>query len=173
MAWKDVAINEFSDRYEVSDTGNIRNKETGKVLKPHLNSKTGYLQVMLTIKNKRQNVNIHRLVLSSFKPTNNASLEVNHINEDKLDNDLSNLEWVTSKQNINWGQHTKNQKETLILDKPEKTAITVVITRDDGAQVKVSSVRQAALWTKISRSRVRKLLDTGNVVNGYQFSTRL
>lgn len=156
MSWKDVAINEFSDRYEVSDTGNIRNKETGQVLKPHLNSKTGYLQVMLTIKNKRQNVNVHRLVLSSFKPTNNASLE-----------------WVTSKQNINWGQHTKNQKETLILDKPEKTAITVVITRDDGAQVKVSSVRQAALWTKIPRSRVRKLLDTGNVINGYQFSTRL
>lgn len=170
MTWKNVSIPEFSHRYEVSDRGQVRNKETGQTLKPYQNKRTGYLQVMLTTPTKRQNANIHRLILSAFKPNTNSKLEVNHINEDKLDNRLSNLEWVTSKQNINWGQHTKHQKETLIFGNSEKTSIPVIITRQDGAQVMVSSIRQASLWTKVPRNKVKKVMNTNSCINGYCFS---
>jgi hypothetical protein len=173
MQWKNVPLKYYDKRYEVSDEGLIRNKQTGHLLRQRLNRRTGYLQVLFTFPDRRKNVNVHRMVLQAFKPVQNSTLQVNHIDEDKTNNRLSNLEWMTPKQNVNWGSHTDRQRDTLILHKPERKAIPIIITRKDGAKVQVTSIRQAAQWTKVSRNKIVKLLNSGKIINGYSFQKSL
>lgn len=59
----------------------------------------GYRFVVLTVNGKKLYPNVHRLVAKSFVPNPNMYTEVNHIDGNKLNNDASNLEWVTSSQN--------------------------------------------------------------------------
>lgn len=72
-----------------------------KVLKPLLNKRNGYLYVY--VKNeqgKYKRVLIHRLVAVAFIPNPSEKAEVNHINGNKLDNRVENLEWVSREENI-------------------------------------------------------------------------
>lgn len=99
--WRTVVHNgETYDNYEVSTEGRVRSlnyKRTGeiRVLKPH-NNGYGYLQVALNSKH----IKIHRLVAETFIPNPNNYSDVNHINENKHDNRVENLEWVSHKQNM-------------------------------------------------------------------------
>lgn len=108
--WKDIP--DFEGSYQVSNIGRVRSvdrvvickdgrvrKYKGKVLKPSIGN-SGYEQVMLYDDNG-YNKSVHRLVLETFKPhVNMSSLEVNHMDGDKLNNHLTNLEWVTGRDNI-------------------------------------------------------------------------
>lgn len=82
--------------YEVSTLGRVRNKRTGRVLKPTLSR--GYEKVTLCWNGERKNAQVHRLVLMAFRHLGDG-LECNHINGVKNDNRLENLEWVTCSQN--------------------------------------------------------------------------
>jgi hypothetical protein len=84
------------ENYEVSDNGLVRNKKSNKILKARGNSKS-YQHVLLYGKTKRD-VQIGRLVLEAFVE-NNENKECNHIDGNKLNNNLSNLEWVTKSEN--------------------------------------------------------------------------
>jgi len=88
------------NKYLVSDLGRIKRnyKSSELILKPQL-SNAGYLRVQLSRDDKYIKYSVHRLVLMTFKPTQ-IKLETNHINGNKTDNRLSNLEWVTPSQNI-------------------------------------------------------------------------
>lgn len=69
----------------------------------------GYKQVTLVDNNgKRRLLKVHRLELSAFtKFPYKSKLQVNHIDEDKANNRLDNLEWCTAKYNVNYGHRTK------------------------------------------------------------------
>jgi len=88
-------IKEFNT-YEVSNIGNVRNIKTGRILKPR--SRGGYLAVNL-YNNGQKSPDIHRLVAKAFIPNINNSPVVNHINGNKADNRVENLEWCTVKEN--------------------------------------------------------------------------
>ena len=78
-----------------------------KYLKPSDNGH-GYQKVTL-YKDKKQVCYIHRLVLETYKPVENmAQLQCNHIDENKSNNNISNLEWCTAKENANSG--TRNER---------------------------------------------------------------
>lgn len=79
---------------------------TEKYLCPQLNK--GYLNVKLHKDNKEKTFSIHRLVALAFIENPYNKREVNHIDEDKTNNNVWNLEWVTSKENANHG--TRNQR---------------------------------------------------------------
>lgn len=88
--------------YEVSNMGNVRRKGR-KMLKPLFTKNTGYYMVCLYNEFGAKRVLIHRLVADAFLSNPNNYPVVNHINEDKTDNRVENLEWCTRSYNINYG----------------------------------------------------------------------
>ena len=108
--WK---IIDFANNYEVSNTGFIRNKTTKYILKGR-ETFNGYLQVSLKIdeKNKFMNKYVHRLVAQFWLENINKKEEVNHIDGDKKNNNIANLEWVTAKENSNHRVNVLNKKVT-------------------------------------------------------------
>lgn len=91
--WK--TIRDFPS-YEVSNKGRIRNKKTGRIRKP---SNDRYLSVDLYRDGDFKRKNIHRLVAEAFIPRIDGKDQINHIDGDKHNNDVSNLEWCTSTEN--------------------------------------------------------------------------
>jgi hypothetical protein len=69
--------------------------------------KNGYLEVVLYAKNgKRKKEKVHRLVALAFLDNPENKPQVNHKDENPANNYLDNLEWVTAKENINYGTRT-------------------------------------------------------------------
>lgn len=98
--------------YQVSNMGRVKSLGNDKaskeqILKP-AKDKGGYLCVKLYKQGKIKFYFIHRLVAEAFIPNPNNLPQINHIDEDKTNNTISNLEWCTSKYNINYG--TRNEK---------------------------------------------------------------
>lgn len=92
--------------YEVSNQGVIKNVKTGRTLTPFPNYK-GYLVVGLRFGSAHSNSKlVHRVVWEAFNGPIPTGLQINHINEDKTDNRLENLELVTPSKNI---QHSVNR----------------------------------------------------------------
>ena len=90
--WKD--IDGFEGLYSVSTKGRVRNIKTGRILVAKDNG-NGYLKVNL----KRKNYYIHRLTALAFIPNPDNLPEVDHVDECKKNNDVSNLRWVSKSEN--------------------------------------------------------------------------
>lgn len=94
----------IKNQYDLS-TGTFTGERIvrGKILAPHYSSGTGYYQVTLSgQKHKTKQANIHKLVAQAFI-TNPKNLPViNHKDENKLNNQVDNLEWCTQKHNVNY-----------------------------------------------------------------------
>ena len=84
--------------YTILKTGQILGKN-GRPLKPRI-CKAGYIRVMICGGPKPKNPLVHRLVASAFIPNPGNKPQVNHIDENKQNNDVSNLEWVTHSENM-------------------------------------------------------------------------
>ena len=103
--------------YEISESGVVRrridsqNKTGGIVKKGHTpkqhKDKDGYLHVQLICnEKKKRKLRVHRLVLEAFVGFCPKGMECNHIDGNKSNNHLSNLEWVTPEENIRHGVST-------------------------------------------------------------------
>ena len=110
--WKDIP--EYEGIYAISDSGEVKRLcdaslgavKAGRVLKPRP-LKTGYLRINLCKNGTIKDFLIHRLVLITFvSPPPFEKAQVNHINGNKSDNRIENLEWVTQSQNV---QHSYDQ----------------------------------------------------------------
>ena len=110
--WK--AIAGYEGLYEVSDLGRVKSLWYGKekILKPR-ETHGGYLHVCLCKDGKVEQPKIHRLVAEAFIPNPNNLETVNHKDEVKTNNVASNLEWMSVKDNINYGTHNKRVAESL------------------------------------------------------------
>ena len=100
------------EKYEASNLGRVRNIKSGIVLKPWI-TKDGYLRHCLYKHNKRKNLLLHRIIATAFIDNPEKKPQVNHIDENKLNNDLSNLEWCTERENAIHGTRTKRVAEKL------------------------------------------------------------
>ena len=85
--------------YEINAYGSVRNKVSGKELKPELNK--GYYRYTLRQEdNSYKHLLAHRMVAVTFiSDKSETNLQVNHIDGNKLNNNVSNLEWVTASEN--------------------------------------------------------------------------
>lgn len=103
--WKPIAG--FEGLFEVSDQGRVRSVDKydrrGHLHKSRIlrqqKSKTGYQLVTLTVNGKGNTKSVHRLVADAFLPNQDNKPEVNHLDGDKSNNCVSNLEWVTKSEN--------------------------------------------------------------------------
>ena len=107
--WKD--IKDYEGLYQVSNLGRVKRITTGRVLKP-LKHANGYLMVKLSKNSIVYTKTVHRLVAEAFIPNPEHKSEINHIDENKTNNNVSNLEWMTRKENINHGTRTERMSKT-------------------------------------------------------------
>jgi hypothetical protein len=94
-----IDIKDYEGLYQISNLGRIKSIRTNRYLKPSIND-NGYYRVGLSKDNKCKHYKVHRLVAIHFIPNVPGSNLVNHINGDKGDNTVMNLEWVTHRENI-------------------------------------------------------------------------
>lgn len=110
--WKD--IKGYEGLYQVSNLGHIKNRH-GRILKPEYSNK-GYACVQLRKDNKCKKYRVHRLVAEGFISNPGNLPEVNHKDENKMNNSVENLEWCTHKQNMN--HYMKNHPEASCNQQP-------------------------------------------------------
>ena len=110
--WKDIIYNNLITNYEVSEDGRVRNKATKKELK--LQNQNGYLHCTLAIDKKPKRFRVHRLVALAFLKNLDNKEFVNHIDGNRTNNCVNNLEWVTPSENslhaFRAGLTTSNRK---------------------------------------------------------------
>ena len=95
-------IDEFPN-YKISSLGRVKNIKTNHVLKPYTNRPDGYNQVGLRNHTGLHTKKIHRLVAEAFYDCDSDNFEVNHIDGDKKNNFVGNLEWCTRSENMSHG----------------------------------------------------------------------
>ena len=115
--WKDVPG--FENSYEISSYGRLKSKDRkiknsknfyikkGQIIKP-IRCTNGYYEYVLHKNGKKKIWLVHRLVATVFIPNPGGLEQVNHKDENISNNNVMNLEWVTPKQNANYG--TRNYK---------------------------------------------------------------
>lgn len=165
--WKDVVG--FEGKYQVSNLGNVRslNYKRLRIIKEISSAKErdGYLYVTLYSGHcKQHHKKVHRLVAEAFIPNPEKLPEVNHKDESKKNNRLNNLEWCTSKYNINYGTgHQKTVKAAL-----ENQAFTVKCLDDNK---EYSSARDAARDKNTQHSGIlRCCRGERNTAGGYHWA---
>ena len=141
-------IQKFENKYQISNTGKVRNKNTGLFLQPKYNKK-GYQYVNLNI-NRYKHIKwyIHRLVGFHFIPNPENKPQINHKDGNPSNNNVENLEWCTSKYNVSYS-------------KPNILQITL-----DGIILnKYNSQKEVSEALKIPKSTINRWIKTGKCIN--------
>lgn len=166
----------INDDYEISESGTVRSVDRyitacskngkkfkkfkrGVTLKPCDNGK-GYLSVNLHIDGKTQKQYIHRLVACAFIDNPNNFNEINHKDENKSNNSVSNLEWCDHLYNINYGNCIEKNKK----NNSKKPICQYTL---NGELVKVWESQKEAGRNGFCRRVINKVLKNGKPYKGF------
>lgn len=148
-------------QYQVSNFGRVMSYKNPKkpiLMKGRITK--GYKYIHLRdINGKGYSKQLHRLVLETFCPVENMkNLEVNHIDENKLNNNLENLEWLTHEQNVAYGTgriraHISQSDQILCVE-------TGII---------YNSMREASEQTGTNYGNLSRACKTGRLCNGFHW----
>ena len=130
-------INNFPN-YNVSNLGNIKNIITNKPLK--ILCKEGYGSVSLKHNELKKTLKVHRLVALAFIENSENKSDVNHKDKNKLNNHVSNLEWMTRKEN------NIHRCKDLIITTNKNKPIYRIDKNTDEILEKYNSIEDAAVW---------------------------
>lgn len=164
--WRDIIEEGFEGIYQGSNFGRIRSLDRwvnskngsksfvkGKILKPHLRY-NGYQQVHLYKNGKGKMLYVHRLVYEAFIGEIPKGMQVNHKDENKQNNILSNIDTLmTCKENINWG--TRNKRSSKSLTNNPKKSKSVIQKSLEGEVIKV--------WTSVNEVQRQLGYDNGSI----------
>lgn len=103
----EVFVDIPNTHYQIGSCGNIRNKNNGRINVPFDRNRTGYIRTILFDGNGgKKRYFVHRLVAQAFIPNPENKPMVNHIDGDKTNNCVENLEWVTASENMKHAYYT-------------------------------------------------------------------
>ena len=183
MEWKD--INGFEGKYQISEDGRVRSigrvvkNKCGtmtvneRILKPWIDT-WGYKNVCLCNDGKCQSKKVHRLIAEAFVPPYSGE-QVNHIDGDKLNNSIENLEWCTNNYNINYGTARKRQADKIrgIPHKEEhkkkiaSSLLKYYETHDSASIGRISEKRKGVVGVRNGESvQFQSVKDAAIAVNG-------
>lgn len=144
--WRDIV--EYEEIYEINHIPQVRNKKTQQILKPDKN-----FQISLMKNGKKHQKYIYHLVLKTFFPhIPQNGRTADHINENRLNNQPNNLQWLTKPQNSSKSNQLRPRNNGPALSKP------VEQWSKDGTifQREFSSVREAERITKINHQNISR-----------------
>ena len=151
-------VNGFEGLYEISNLGRVKNCRFNKLKKSRIRS--GYYSVTLFKDGELKSLSIHRMMADAF--INNKKECVNHIDGNKLNNNLSNLEWVSYRENA---VHRDLKRKT-------KTGKANIILHSNSFQVRVrhdNKYVQLGSYKKIEDAVIARdnFYQLNNIVNKY------
>ena len=172
--WKD--IEGYDGKYQVSNMGRVRSVDhygphggfiknqklyKGQIIKPQT-TRNGYMRAHIK---KYKDISIHREVAKAFVPGYFEGAEVNHKDENKQNNRWDNLEWVTRKENLNYG--------TCIDRISVSNGCKVEQYTTDGKFIaEYPSQKAAAKAVGVCLSRIHYILNTHHTAKGYLFKRK-
>lgn len=152
----------FHEGYQVTDDGRVFSLKSNKFLSPKVD-KYGYIAYTLFVSGKARCVTAHRLVALTYINNPDNLPCVNHINENKLDNRVDNLEWVTVKDNDNHGTRNLRMAQT-------KETKPVVQIFDNGSTKIFRGAKDAFRHTGINRCQISRVCrGLSKTAGGYEW----
>lgn len=142
--------------YSASNYGRIRNDSTGRIMHVYVDTR-GYLVLTLRRDNKQILQRVHRLVAEAFLGGPHPGLDVNHIDGDKTNNCIDNLEWCTR------GENARHAFRTGLRKGPRRKAVRIVETGDE-----FESVRACANYFGVDVTSITWALKHSGVYKGYR-----
>lgn len=149
--------------YDISTLGRVRNSKTNKILKGYIN-KYGYEMISLesSVYKRKITIGIHILVARYWIPNFHNYPEVNHKDENKLNNSVENLEWCDRNYNVHYGTAINRTANTLAnkLGKPIKV-------KSDKDVILFKGIGFAARYYNIPRKSIESALKGSGYIRKY------
>ncbi len=174
--WRDVVG--YEGLYKVSNLGRVKmlernvlaNKSIKKIkehiLSQHLSSKK-YLTVHFWVKNHKKAEYVHKLVLTAFIRERLDGEECNHLNEVRTDNRLVNLEWISHKENINYGNRSKRHSEAM-RNHPHLSKPVIQFGMDGNFIAEYPSLREAGRVLNVNYNQIKECCK-GRINNAFGY----
>ena len=170
--WKDVVG--YEGLYKVSNLGRVK-KPMGAysiILKPFVQD---YKMVSLSSNHKSRKFLVHRLVAQAFIPNPNDKEEVNHIDGNKLNNVVDNLEWCTKSENVEHAYRlglSRFTEEHRLKASSASVKVTSVPIYCKELDILFSSMSDASRKLGISVQNIHYASKQNTAINGYTFERR-
>lgn len=135
---------DFKNYYYISEDLTVWSDSSGRLkeMRPSIHP-TGYKNLQFSTKDgKTRSTSLHRIIAHAFIPNPLNLPEVNHIDEDKRNNSLDNLEWVSSKGNANHGSRNKRRLDK-VTNMPEQSTAVIATSLLDGTTLYFPSQGEA------------------------------
>lgn len=150
--WKD--IEDFNGKYQISNTNKVKSNHFGRsiILKPSLNT-GGYNSVCLRLNNKIKTRSLHRLTMEAFVPNPDNKPCINHIDGNKLNNSLENLEWCTYSENL---KHAYDNNLKLPIESKGEKSSQHKLKEEDVLKIRASilSSKELGLLYNVNRTNI-------------------